>query len=291
MTTIGLLKEIKDGECRVALTPSAVKRLTLAGFKVYVQEGAGVLSGYEDNRYNSSTICGVARCWDCDYVVKVKEPEKSEWKWFTYGRHLVCFMHFEGNDGLEMALNDSGMVYTRLESLEGDEHTEANPMKEMGEIAGREAYRIGKKLWEDINQRELCSVTIIGMGHVGEAAAVLAIRDCPVVKCIDREPKHNISEEVKDTDLLIAAAYMPLKVAPIVVIEKMVKSMEAGSVIVDVSIDQGGNVETSHLTTHSDPTFVKHGVTHYCVPNIPGGCPEQSTVPLSLAICEYLLSL
>ena len=299
--SVGVPKEIKNGEGRVALVPSGAAELISNGCKVFIESGAGIESNYSDFVYKEvgADIVDTKTAWSADLVVKVKEPLPDEYRYFT-NNILLCFLHFAGSPPkLKKALKRAGTRAIELESLE-DEYP---ALKSMARIAGFLAT---------IEARNLCkvntpTVVIVGDGNVGYAAMEEFLRSHFIVIMMGinlprteimrsaalyiYSSPENISKYVTTADILITCAYLPLKKAPILVTENMVKTMKKGSVIIDVSIDQGGCVETSHPTTMSDPTFIKHGIVHYCVPNMPGAVPKWATDELTKATLPYLLRL
>lgn len=320
---IGLPKEIKDRENRVAITPNGVRQLVQKGHSVCVEHHAGFGSGFHDNEYIEAggSISSAEEAWDSNLVVKVKEPLESEYSYLK-GQILFTYLHLAGVDrSLTETLLKSRTTAIAYETLE-DDRGRLPLLAPMSAIAGNMAALMGAYYLARFNHgkgiqlgqvlgKPQGKVLIIGDGVVGQHAArvstgmgatVLMLGPVPERAKQLREEispdlnyqlssKEVIEKNLIDTDLLIGAALNPGKQAPHLVSEEMVKTMQPGSVIVDVSIDQGGCVETSHPTSHSNPTFIEHGVTHYCVTNMPGAYPRTSTAALTAATLPYLLQL
>jgi len=320
---IGVIREIKDKENRVAVTPEGTQALTGSGHQVAVEKDAGVGSGFSDADYRAAgaEIVSVDRAWASELVVKVKEPMPVEYP-FLNGQIVFTYFHLAGVDkSLTEALLKTGVTAVAYETVEG---AQGNlPLLEpMSAVAGHLAATIGSYylarfnrgkgvLLSTILHRKYGKVLIIGDGVVGRyAAKAAAALGAEVFICgrhSERAPalreeispalnfvlssKENIREHLVDTDLLIGAVLVPGARAPYLVSESMVGEMQAGSVIVDVSIDQGGCVETSRPTSHSEPVYVTHDVIHYCVTNMPGAYPRTSTLALTAATLPYTLRL
>ena len=321
---IGVPKEIKDKENRVALTPDGAKQLTANGHKVFVEQNAGLGSGFKDEEYSKSgaAIVDTAKAWDCDIVIKVKEPLENEYHFLKENQILFTYLHLAGvtktlTDALLNA-KTTGIAYETVE----DGYHRLPLLAPMSAVAGNMAVQIGAYYLAKFNNGKgmmlgevmnhfYGKVVIIGDGIVGKHAAKTAygmganvflfgrheermdsLRDIIGRKAhVMMSTPQNVAEHVKDADLIVGAVLVTGAKAPYVVTEEMVKTMQPGSVIVDVSIDQGGCIETSKPTKHSDPVFVKHGVTHYCVTNMPGAYPRTSTIALTNATFPYLLKL
>lgn len=320
---IGVPKETKDKENRVALTPSGAKQLTSSGHKVLVEKNAGLGSGFSDEEYakNGAIIADAAKAWSTDIVVKVKEPLESEYH-FLKNQILFTYLHLAGvTKTLTDELLKNKTTSIAYETVE-DNYRRLPLLAPMSAVAGNMAAQVGAYYLAKFNGGKgmmlgevlgnfFGKVMIIGDGVVGRHAAKTAYGMGADVYLFGRHEERmdllrdaigrrshimlstpeNISEHVKDADLVVGAVLIPGAKAPWVVTEKMVKTMQPGSVIVDVSIDQGGCIETSRPTKHSDPIFVKHGVTHYCVTNMPGAYPRTSTIALTNATLPYLLKL
>ncbi|WP_286231167.1 alanine dehydrogenase [Neobacillus mesonae] len=322
---IGVPKEIKNNENRVALTPAGVLSFKNAGHSVLVEKGAGIGSGFADEDYakaGAEIIDGAENVWaKADMIMKVKEPLESEYQYFRSGLILFTYLHLAAEPELAKALKEKGVIAIAYETVSVNRTLPL--LTPMSEVAGRMAAQIGAQFLQKNNggQGILLAgvpgvnrgkVTIIGGGIVGTNAAKMAIglgADVTIidlsadrlrqlddifgnqVKTLMSNP-YNIAEAVKEADLLIGAVLIPGAKAPKLVTEEMVKTMKAGSVIVDVAIDQGGVVETSdHVTTHDNPTFEKHGVIHYSVANMPGAVPRTSTIALTNVTVPYALQI
>lgn len=320
---IGLVKEIKPEEHRVGLTPIGVTELVAHGHQVFVEQSAGEDSGFSDQLYRQAgaTIVDVEQAWANELVVKVKEPIQSEYR---YLKRQIVFTYFH-LAGVPKALTETllaagttAVAYETLEDVDG----RLPLLAPMSAIAGNMSAQMGCHYLAKCNGgkgamlgavlgKRHGRVLVIGDGVVGTHAARTAFglganvtvagifpenadrlhRDIsPEVEFIISDPV-TIAERVRDADLVVGAVLIPGARAAHVVTEDMVRSMQPGSVIVDVSIDQGGCVETAHATTHTQPVFEKHGVLHYCVSNMPGAYPRTATLALTDATLPYLLKL
>lgn len=320
---IGLIKEIKTKENRVGLTPKGIAKLIARGHRVFVEQGAGIGSGFSDQSYQAAgaEIVNTEQAWDTELVVKVKEPIESEYR---YLKHQIVFTFFH-LAGAPFALTEtllhaktSAVAYETLEAGNG-----LLPLlAPMSAVAGDMAVLMGAHylaacnggkgvLLGSVMGRRHGKVFIIGDGVVGSHAAHTAVGLGANVTVAGLFPENAnrlkreisnsinyvisnpaaIAEQVREADLVIGAVLMHGARAAHVVTEAMVRSMQPGSVIVDVSIDQGGCIETSRMTTHEAPVFEKHGVLHYCVGNMPGAYPRTSTMALTDATLPYLLKL
>lgn len=322
---IGVVKEIKNNENRVALTPAGVVSFVQAGHKVLVEKGAGIGSGFLDVDYiqaGAEIIDSAADVWaQSEMIMKVKEPLESEYKYFRQGLVLFTYLHLAAEPALAQALKDSGVIAIAYETVSVNRTLPL--LTPMSEVAGRMSAQIGAQFLQKFNGGKGIllagvpgvsrgKVTIIGGGIVGTNAAKMAIGLGADVTIIDLSADRlrylddifgnqiktlisnpfNIAEAVKEADLVIGAVLIPGSKAPKLVTEEMVKTMKPGSVIVDVAIDQGGSVETiDHVTTHDNPTFEKHGVVHYSVANMPGAVPRTSTMALTNATVPYALQI
>ncbi len=320
---IGIPKEIKDRENRVALTPDGVRTLADQGHAVFVETGAGLGSGFSDQEYLQAGAKAVsaAEAWATDLVIKVKEPLPAEYRYLT-GQMLFTFFHLAGVEpGLTDVLLASKTTAIAYETLE-DAQQKLPVLAPMSAVAGNMATLMGGYYLARFNQgrgvqlgtvigRQYGKVVVIGNGVVGRHAAHVASsmgaethmaglrrREDPLALEMDianvqffLSNEENISAHLQDADLVVGAVLKRGARAPHVVTEAMVRQMPEGSVIVDVSIDQGGCVETSQPTSHSDPVFIRHGVLHYCVTNMPGAYPRTSTMALSEASLSYALRL
>ncbi|TDL73582.1 alanine dehydrogenase [Rhodococcus qingshengii] len=322
---IGVVKEIKNNENRVALTPAGVVSFVQAGHKVIVEKGAGIGSGFADVDYaqaGAELIELAAAVWNqSEMIMKVKEPLESEYKYFRQGLVLFTYLHLAAEPALAQALKDSGVIAIAYETVSVNRTLPL--LTPMSEVAGRMSAQIGAQFLQKFNGGKGIllagvpgvsrgKVTIIGGGIVGTNAAKMAIGLGADVTIIDLSAERlrylddvfgnqiktlisnpfNIAESVKEADLVIGAVLIPGAKAPKLVTEEMVKTMKPGSVIVDVAIDQGGSVETiDHVTTHDNPTFEKHGVVHYSVANMPGAVPRTSTMALTNSTVPYALQI
>ncbi|MFJ5715084.1 alanine dehydrogenase [Neobacillus sp. NPDC093127] len=322
---IGIPKEIKNNENRVALTPAGVVSFLTAGHKVIVEKDAGIGSGFTDDDYvnaGAEIIDSAATVWaKADMIMKVKEPLSSEYQYFRPGLILFTYLHLAAEPALAQALKEKGVIAVAYETVAVNKTLPL--LTPMSEVAGRMAAQIGAQFLQKNNggQGILLAgvpgvnrgkVTIIGGGIVGTNAAKMAIGLGADVTIIDLSADRlrqlddifgnqiktlmsnpmNIAEAAAEADLLIGAVLIPGAKAPKLVKEAMVKTMKPGSVIVDVAIDQGGIVETcDHITTHDNPTFVKHGVVHYSVANMPGAVPRTSTIALTNVTVPYALQI
>ena len=315
---IGVPKEIKDSENRVALTPSGAAALVKRGHGVTIEQGAGVGAGFRDADYASSgaLLGDAADCWSSALVVKVKEPLAAEYAYFS-GQIVFTYFHLAGADpALTAALLATDTTAVAYETVE-DTFGRLPLLAPMSAVAGSMAPLVGSYYLAKFNGGrgtllgELLGtpygkVTIAGDGVVGQHAARVAFgmganvvvlgknHGRAAIERISGKIAYAFSDEqtlamhLSDSDLFIGATLIHGARATHLVSEAMVKTMQPGAVIVDVSIDQGGCVATSRPTTHSDPVFVMHGVTHYCVTNMPGAYPRTSTFALTRATLPYI---
>ena len=322
---IGIPKEIKNNENRVAITPAGVVALKKSGHQVLIEQGAGLGSGFEDADYKAAgaeILVEAKDVWGkADMVMKVKEPISSEYGYFRKGLVLFTYLHLAAEPKLAKALVDSGVTAIAYETVEVNRTLPL--LTPMSEVAGRMASQIGAQFLEKskggkgillsgVPGVKRGKVTIIGGGVVGTNAAKIAVGLGADVTLIDLSAERlrqlddqfgkdiqtlmsnplNIAEAVKDSDLVIGAVLIPGAKAPKLVTEEMIKSMSPGSVVVDVAIDQGGIIETvDKITTHDDPTYTKHGVVHYAVANMPGAVPRTSTIGLTNVTMPYALQI
>ncbi|MBX8938081.1 alanine dehydrogenase [Enterococcus gilvus] len=318
---IGIPKEIKNNENRVALPPSGVFDLTNRGHQVLVEKDAGKGSAITDEEYaaaGATMIENAADVWAADMVMKVKEPLPEEYQYFRKGLLLFTYLHLAANKPLTEALVNSGVNAIAYENVQPADNT-LPLLAPMSEIAGRMAAQIGANYLERVNGGKgiLLSgvpgvrrgnVVVIGGGVVGLNAAKLALGlganvtildvSVPRLKELDiifgnrvqtmMSNSFNIQECLKTADLVIGAVLIPGHKAPTLVSKEMVANIPDHSVIVDVAIDQGGIFETEdRVTTHDDPTYVKEGVVHYAVANMPGAVPQTATYALSNSTMNY----
>ncbi|MGP4071253.1 alanine dehydrogenase [Piscibacillus sp. B03] len=322
---IGVPKEIKNNENRVALTPAGVNALVNAGHDLFVETNAGEGSNFTNKQYEEAgaTIVNTAKeAWSQEMVMKVKEPLPEEYDYFYEGLILFTYLHLAAEPELTKALIDNKVVGIAYETVQLSNRS-LPLLTPMSEVAGRMASQIGAQFLEKsrggkgillsgIPGVERGKVTVIGGGVVGTNAAKIAVGLGADVTIIDLSPERlrelddifgnqintvmsnelNIAEAVKNSDLVVGAVLIPGAKAPKLVTEDMVKEMSPGSVIVDVAIDQGGIVETvDHITTHDNPTYERHGVLHYAVANMPGAVPRTSTIGLTNVTVPYALQL
>ena len=322
---IGVPKEIKNNENRVGMTPSGVQEMTRRGHVVYVQATAGVNSGFSDEAYTAAGAKIVPTIEEvyatAEMIVKVKEPIASEYGLVRKGQLVFTYFHFASSEPLTKAMIESGAVCCAYETVERKDRS-LPLLVPMSEVAGRmatqegcyflERPRGGKgKLMGGVPGVKPAKVFVIGAGVVGTAAARTAagmgadVTICDIslprltyladvmprnVKTL-MSSEYNIREELKSADLVIGSVLIPGAKAPKLVTREMLSLMEPGSVLVDVAIDQGGCFETSHPTTHEEPTYYVDGILHYCVANIPGAVPYTSTLALTNATLPYAIQL
>jgi alanine dehydrogenase len=321
---IGVAKEIKSDEYRVALTPAGARELGQRGHDVIVERGAGTDSAFSDDAYEAAgaRIAPVEDVWsEAELLLKVKEPIAAEYGRLREGLILFTYLHIAADEALTRALIDSGITAVAYETVETD--SGALPLlAPMSEIAGRLAAQAGAYFLEKpLGGRGLLlggvpgvapgRVVVIGGGMVGYNAAVIAIGLGANVTILERSldrMRHleevlsgrvslvmssslQIEESVKEADVVIGAVLIPGALAPKLLTREMVAGMKDGSVFADVAIDQGGCSETSRPTTHSEPVYTVEGVTHYCVANMPGAVPITSTKALTNATLPYVESI
>jgi alanine dehydrogenase len=318
---IGVAKEIKTDEYRVALTPAGARELVQRGHDVTVETGAGEGSAFSDAAYENAgaRIAAVEEVWaDSDLLLKVKEPIAAEYGRLREGLVLFTYLHIAADEPLTRALVDSGIAAVAYETVETNNHR-LPLLAPMSEIAGRLAAQAGAYFLEKpLGGRGLLlggvpgvapgRVVVIGGGMVGYNAAVIAIGLGANVTILERSldrMRHleevlsgrvslvmssslQIEESLREADVVIGAVLIPGAVAPKLITREMVSGMKEGAVLADVAIDQGGCAETSRPTTHSEPVYTVDGVTHYCVANMPGAVPITSTKALTNATLPYV---
>ncbi|WP_373230444.1 alanine dehydrogenase [Cohnella sp.] len=323
---IGLPKEIKNQEYRVALTPAGCEMLVKQGHVVVVQHGAGEGSGFTNEEYSgagATLVEATSEVWGAaDLIVKVKEPLPEEFSYFRNQQVLFTYLHLAAAPDLAKALLDKQVTAIAYETIQlpGGGLPLLTPMSE---VAGRMAVQEGAKYLEAFHGGRgvllggvpgvpPAEVIIIGGGIVGTNAAKMALGLGAEVVVLERSGErmrylddvfqgrlrtlmsnpYNIANAVRKADLLIGAVLVPGARAPRLVTEEMVKTMKKGAVIVDVAVDQGGSIETiDRVTTHENPIYEKHGVIHYAVANMPGAVPRTSTLALTNVTIEYILQL
>lgn len=322
----GVVKELKKGETRVAITPDVVAMLNSDGLSVLIESGAGNLSGFSDEDYiqNGATVVKDAKeVWqNSKIILKVKEPQPCEFQYFRPDLIIFSYLHLAVEQELTKELLKKKVTTIASESIE-TEDGQLPLLTPMSEVAGRLAVQIGARFLESNNGGSgvLLSgvpgvqpgkVIIIGAGVVGRNAAQIAIGMGADVSIFDVNPKRlvlidgiygtsikthycnpaKIAQEVPKADLLITCVLKHSHVAPKIIPESVVKEMKKGSVIVDVAIDQGGNVETiDRCTSLDDPTYEKYGILHCAIPNIPSAVPKTASYAYSYAMYPYLKSL
>jgi alanine dehydrogenase len=318
---VGVVREIKSDEYRVALTPAGARELVRRGHEVLVERGAGEGSAFRDDSYAvvGARLCTPDEVWrDAELVLKVKEPLPDEYGSLHEGQVLLTYLHLAASAELTRALVDSGAICVGYETVEL-ENGSLPLLAPMSEIAGRLAAQAGAYFLEKpLGGRGLLlggvagvapgRVLIIGGGIVGYNAAVITLGLGANVTILERSidrMRHldeilsgrvslvmsstlQIEESVVEADVVIGAVLIPGARAPKLITRDMLREMKSGSVFCDVAIDQGGCAETSKPTTHSDPVYVVDGVTHYCVANMPGAVPITSTKALTNATLPYV---
>jgi alanine dehydrogenase len=322
---VGVPKEIKNNEFRVALTPAGAEMLVEDGHTVLVEEGAGLGTQIEDKEYRSAGAEIVASDQEifarADLIVKVKEPMPQEYGLIRPGQTIFTYFHFAANEVLTRAMVDSGAVSVAYETIQLPDGT-LPLLTPMSEVAGRMAIQEGAKFLErPMEGRGIllsgvpgvlpANVVVIGGGVVGANAAKIAagIGANVIILDINLERlrylddvmpanvrtlfsnRHNIRNAVKDADLVIGGVLRRGAKAPVLVGREMLRTMKRGAVVVDVAVDQGGCFETTRPTTHSDPTYIEEGVVHYCVANMPGAVAGTSTYALTNETLPYVRKL
>ncbi len=320
---IGVIKEIKNRENRVALTPEGAQKLIQSGHSVSIQESAGEGSGFLNSAYQAvgCQIVPVDTAWDQDLVLKIKEPMENEYQYLKQ-QILFTYFHLAGVDPvLTRTLLDAGTTAIAYETVENDQG-KLPLLAPMSAVAGNMAVTIGSYYLAEFNNgkgiqlgtvlgKRYGKVMVLGDGVVGRhAAKVATAMGASVVMMTKRmhtedelkqeistdlhvvqSSQENIASELPDSDLLVGAVLAPGSKAPQLVSSALVATMQRGSVIVDVSIDQGGCIETARPTSHSEPVYLEHDVIHYCVTNMPGAYPRTSTIALTNATLGYVQRL
>ncbi len=322
---VGVPKEVKRDEYRVAMLPVGIEELVRRNHQVILQTGAGMGSGLTDEEY----VAAGARLADdpqeifdkADMIVKVKEPQSDEWDMIRPGQLLFTYFHFAADRGLTQAMIDSGSTCVAYETLT-DSQGRLPLLTPMSEVAGRMSIQEGAKFLEKPTQGrgillggvpgvQPAHITILGGGVVGANAAKIAAgfqADVAILDVnLDRlrylddimpanvnvlfSDRHNIREQISRADLVVGAVLIPGAKAPRLIEADHLKLMKPGSVIIDVAVDQGGCVETAKPTTHSEPTFIIDDVVHYCVANMPGAVGRTSTFALCNVTLPWVLRL
>ena len=322
---IGLPKEIKDNEYRVGLTPAGVNALVNAGHEVFVQKTAGDGSGFTDEQFEKAggTLLETAdEVWATgDMIVKVKEPIAPEYPRMRENQLLFTYLHLAPELELTKQMMEKGVSGVAYETIT-DAHGKLPLLTPMSEVAGRMSVQVGATYLEKMNGGKgillggvpgvpAANVVIIGGGVVGTEAAKMAVGLGARVTIIDKNlerlrelddiflskvqtlasSRYGIEEAISHADLVIGAVLVVGAAAPKLVTRDMLHKIPSGSVLVDVAVDQGGCFETTHATTHSNPTYYEEGVLHYCVANMPGAVPRTSTFALTNATLPFALAL
>ncbi|WP_010273996.1 alanine dehydrogenase [Paenibacillus senegalensis] len=323
---IGVPQEVKDKEYRVALTPAGAEQLVRDGHQVIVQQNAGIGSGFQNQEYEQAGAIIVeqaAEVWErAEMIMKVKEPLASEYGYFRKNLILFTYLHLAAARELAQRLVESEMTAIAYETIQLPNGS-LPLLTPMSEVAGRMSVQVGAQFLErfyggrgillgGVPGVPPADVIIIGGGIVGTNAAKMALGLGANVVVVERSTERmrylddvfggrirtlmsntfNIAYAVQKADLLIGAVLIPGAKAPKLVTEEMVKTMKPGAVIVDVAVDQGGSIETiDRATTHSDPTYLKYGVVHYAVANIPGAVPRTSTLALTNSTLPYAMKI
>jgi alanine dehydrogenase len=322
---VGVPKEVKDNEFRVALTPEGARELTSAGHQVLVQESAGDGSSLYEDRYKRAGAEFVSSAEDvwrqADMILKVKEPIESEYGLMREGQTLFTYLHLAAVRSLTEALVQKNVKAVAYETVEDEDHR-LPLLAPMSEVAGRMAPHVGARLQEKeyggrgvlmggVSGVRPAKVLVLGAGMAGanaawiaagmEAEVIVVDKNLDKLRWIDQIHKGRImtlmsdqltlEQRTRECDILIGTVLVPGAKAPKLITEDMVASMRPGSVIIDIAIDQGGCVETSHMTTHSDPTYLLHDVVHYAVGNMPGAVPNTSTYALTNVTLPFALAI
>jgi alanine dehydrogenase len=323
--TVGVPREIKPEEHRVAITPDGVRELLHAGATVLIEAGAGADSSITDDEYRragAEIVPTAAEVWErAGLVCKVKEPLASEFAHFRPGLVLFTYLHLAAYPRVAEALVDGGVTAVAYETVQVEDGS-LPLLAPMSEVAGRMSVQVGAHFLERHNGGRgvllggapgvrPARVAVLGAGNVGWNAAWMAAGLEAEVHLLDKNidrlrhvdqiqmgrittlasNRGAVERAVADADLVIGAVLVPGGRAPVVVSEEMVRSMKPGAVVIDIAIDQGGCIETSHETTHADPVFERHGVVHYAVGNMPGAVPHTSTHALTNTTLPYLAEL
>ena len=322
---IGLPKEIKDNEYRVGLTPAGVNALVNAGHEVFVQKSAGEGSGFPDDQYvkaGGKLLDTADEVWQTgDMIVKVKEPIAPEYPRMRENQVLFTYLHLAPEFELTKQMMERKVTGVAYETIT-DHHGKLPLLTPMSEVAGRMSVQVGATYLEKMNGGKgillggvpgvpAANVLIVGGGVVGTEAAKMAVGLGARVTILDRNldrlrqlddiflskvqtmasSRYAIEESIAHADLVIGAVLVVGAAAPKLVTRDMLKLVPQGAVLVDVAVDQGGCFETTHATTHSNPTYYEEGVLHYCVANMPGAVPRTSTFALTNATLPYALAL
>ncbi|CEG23237.1 Alanine dehydrogenase [Planococcus massiliensis] len=322
---IGIPKEIKNNENRVAMTPAGVVNLAVHGHEVVIETDAGTGSGFTDADYEAAgaqIVQSAEEAWAQEMVMKVKEPTPEEYGYFREGLILFTYLHLAPEPELTQAMLQAKVTGIAYETVQLPNNS-LPLLTPMSEVAGKMSTQIGAQFLEKIHGGggillggipgvSRGKVAIIGGGVAGTNAAKVAIGMGASVTILDLNPDRlrqlddlfgtdvqtmisnpmNIADSVKEADLVVGAVLIPGAKAPKLVTEEMIQSMKPGSVVIDIAIDQGGIFETSdRITTHDNPTYMKHGVVHYAVANMPGAVPRTSTIGLTNVTVPYAVQI
>ncbi|GAK09681.1 MULTISPECIES: alanine dehydrogenase [Geomicrobium] len=322
---IGVPKEIKNQENRVAMTPTGVVLLKRDGHQVFIETSAGIGSGFTDEQYieaGAVIVDSAQEAWDQELIVKVKEPVQSEYGYFKEGQQLFTYLHLAAEEELTKALLESKVTAVAYETVQLPDRS-LPLLTPMSEVAGRMSTQMGVQYLEKTKGGKGIllagvpgvsrgKVTIIGGGVAGTNAAKIALGLGANVTILDLSPQRlrelddlfgssvnllvsnpvTIEQSVIEADVVIGAVLIPGAKAPKLVKEETIKKMQPGSVIVDIAIDQGGIFETTdRITTHDDPVYTKHDVLHYAVANMPGAVPRTSTIALTNVTMPYVSAI
>ncbi|MCJ1908590.1 alanine dehydrogenase [Planococcus ruber] len=322
---IGIPKEIKNNENRVAMTPAGVVNLAVHGHEVVIETDAGTGSGFTDADYEvagAQIVQSAEEAWAQEMVMKVKEPTPEEYGYFREGLILFTYLHLAPEPELTQAMLQAKVTGIAYETVQLPNNS-LPLLTPMSEVAGKMSTQIGAQFLEKIHGGggillggipgvSRGKVAIIGGGVAGTNAAKVAVGMGASVTILDLNPDRlrqlddlfgtdvqtmisnpmNIADSVKEADLVVGAVLIPGAKAPKLVTEEMIQSMKPGSVVVDIAIDQGGIFETSdRITTHDNPTYMKHGVVHYAVANMPGAVPRTSTIGLTNVTVPYAVQI
>ncbi len=321
---IGVPKEIREGERRVSITASWVNILVRRGHKVLIEEDAGAGAGFSNSCYRDAgalIVKNPSEIWErSEIIVKVKEPQREEFGYLSDGKIIFTYLHLAANRELTETLMKKGVVAIGYETVQMDDGT-LPLLKPMSEIAGRISVFKGAQylgspegkgiLLGGIQGVKHAKVVILGAGVAGTSAAMCALSLGAEVICFDIDMRklenlhiksggrvktffiheEQLRHELADCDLLIGAILIPGATCPKIINEQMIKSMEKGTVFIDLSVDQGGCSETTRQTSHADPIYKIHDVIHYCVPNVPALVPRTASICLSNETAPYIIEI
>ena len=322
--SIGVPREVKTAEGRVAMTPDGVRECERFGIRVFVETGAGVGASITDEDFVASgatIVPSAADAWSQPMVVKVKEPKEEEFEFLRRDLTLFTYLHLAAYPKVASALIAAGTTSFAYETVEMSDGS-LPLLAPMSEVAGRLAPQMGAHFLESHNGGRgvlmggapgvrPAKVVVLGAGNVGwnaawiaagmEAEVILIDKNIDRLRYVDQIHRGRIStlasnrgsieRSIQDADLVIGAVLVAGGRAPVVVSEEMVRSMKPGAVIVDVAVDQGGCIETTHETTHTDPVYISHGVVHYAVGNMPGAVPHTSTYALTNVTLPFQIEI